>query len=102
MKHIALALSIALLTPACSTIPANGSIEQVNRATLKAGITIASTYTAASKTGEKLVAAGLLDKAKFKALDAKAFGIVQDFRAGKLVADVAFAQINAITLEMVK
>lgn len=102
MKHIALGLALFFALPACSTIPANGSIEQVNRATLKAGITIASAYTAASKTGEKLVAAGLLDKEKFKALDAKAFGIVQDFRAGKLVADVAFAQINAIKLEMVR
>ena len=50
-------------------------------------------YRAASRSGEDLVKLGLMDKAKFKALDAQAYAVLLQVRAGT----ASVAQLAAIT-----
>lgn len=90
-------LSAALLSlPACAMNSATGAAGPVldatvptkpadvaNKTTLDERLAIGATvsYTAASRLGTALATAGLIDKARFKALDAQGYAAVQAVKA---------------------
>jgi hypothetical protein len=81
MKRLALACAIALALPGCH--PDGSTVHSASNVVAK-GVTVANDfYRAASRAGEDLVKAGLLDKAAYQKADAKAFAVLVDVRAGR-------------------
>lgn len=83
-------IAIAL---ACSPLGACAPVNSANVAVEQATTAANDFYTHASRAGEDLVKAGLLDKAKFQAADAKAYAILQKLRMGQ----ATFAELAAAT-----
>lgn len=106
MKRIALALCLAL--PAChfGSVLTNGSTP-ANATTLdeKLGVGAEATYQTGNKLGAALVTAGLMDKAKFKDADNKAYTALLAVRAAYKAGNAtdyatAVAQVNAAVAEI--
>lgn len=87
MKRIIIAAALAL--SACT----NSGINSANVAAEQATTAANDFYTHASRAGEDLVKAGLLDKAKYQAADAQAYAILQKVRLGQ----ATFAQLVVAT-----
>jgi len=91
MKRLLIAASLALALPGCAF---DGStVQTANSVASKTVIAANDFYTHASRAGEDLVKAGLLDKAKFQAADAKAYAVLIEVRAGR----ATFATLVAAT-----
>lgn len=86
MKRLLIAASLALaipLLPACTMDQAG----QVQSASKKAVIAANDFYTHASRSGLILVNQGLMDRAKYKKLDADAYAILLKIRLGQATFD---------------
>lgn len=91
MKRAFLALALVASLSACAF---DGStVQSTSTVATKAEIAANDFYTHASRAGEDLVKAGLLDKAKYQAADAKAYAVLIEVRAGR----ATFAALVAAT-----
>jgi hypothetical protein len=73
-----LPIAAALALASCGPTNING----VGTVAAKTTIAANDLYRAASRSGEDLVKLGLMDKAKFKALDAQAYSVLLQVRSG--------------------
>lgn len=82
MKRI-LALALVASLSACALTPPPAPVDVADKTALdeQAGITATVAYTAASRLGLALARAGIIDKAKFKALDARGYAAVLAIKA---------------------
>lgn len=96
MKKLLATLIILAPLASCGPINSAGTIATVQLTTIQAATAVNDTYAALSTMGAALVQAGLLDKAKFKALDARAFAIVGQVRRAKEIGDTAFDYAGAL------
>jgi hypothetical protein len=87
MKRLIIAASLAL----ASCGPTN--VQSVNTVATKSVIAANDLYAAASRAGEDLVKLGLMDKATFKAADARAYAVLIQVRAGH----ATLSQLSAAT-----
>jgi hypothetical protein len=81
MRSIFAALALASLSACNFGVASPGTVAAKSTLDEKAGITAETTYVAVSKMGVALVTFGALDKARFKALDADAYGALLAVRA---------------------
>jgi len=91
MKRLLIAAAAVLSLSACGDV--GGGVQSANTIVTKGVIAANDFYTHASRAGEDLVKAGLLDKAKYQAADAKAYSVLLDVRAGR----VPFSALVAAT-----
>lgn len=69
------------------------TVQSASNVAAKATTAANDFYTHASRAGEDLVKAGLLDKAAYQAADAKAYAVLVNVRAGR----ATFAMLVAAT-----
>jgi hypothetical protein len=91
MKRLIIAACLALASCGPTNIQSAGTIAT------KGVIAANDFYTHASRAGEDLVKAGLLDKAKFQAADARAYAVLVDVRAGRATFSALVAATAPLT-----
>lgn len=92
MKRLLTAASLAL-APLLAACPGPVNVQSVNTVATKSVIAANDLYASASRAGEDLVKLGLMDKAAFKAADARAYAILLQVRAGH----ATLSQLSAAT-----
>jgi hypothetical protein len=95
MKRLIIAAALALSLPACSFDGA--TVHSASTVASKSVIAANDFYTHASRAGEDLVKAGLLDKATYQRADAKAYAVLLEVRAGRASFDMLVAATAPLT-----
>ena len=78
--RLAIAALLVMPLPGCATL-APVEVAETTVADEKAAIGFELAYTAASRAGATLARAGIIDRAEFVALDARAYAALQGVRA---------------------
>jgi hypothetical protein len=90
-----------LIAVACLSLGAcsfdGSTVQSANTVATKSVIAANDFYSHASRAGEDLVKAGLLDKAKFQAADAKAYAVLIEVRAGRATFSALVAATAPLT-----
>jgi hypothetical protein len=95
MKRLLIAAAAVLSLSACGDV--GGGVQSANTVATKSVIAANDFYTHASRAGEDLVKAGLLDKAKYQAADASAYAVLMEVRAGRATFSALVAATAPLT-----